>query len=300
MKRRKPFDRPARPEAVRLQRRDDNVFRYLYGAEGWLTLKQINRLVFSGDDNNLEYCRKRIVKLLRGHYVFVTRAPAEDEVIVSLDRRGAVRVEGYKGKNARSFRIQTKRDWNNLRHDIIVRAVALQVDRACEALPSVSLEQSIGENQIRSWHDKVRYQAKDGTLKTREIVPDWFFRIGSMPASGNPGRKVFAFPLEVDRAQHRHAIVEENKIRAGKAYLWSDAFRSRFGVRFGRWLYLASGEVRMRNVIETTRRVGSQGQFYFSTFDRALNRPPVEFLTEPLWVTDTSDRPFSLLSTSPS
>ena len=88
-------------------------------------------------------------------------------------------------------------------------------------------------------------------------------------------------------ATHSNPSFERNKVRAGLAYLTSEAYERRFGLRYGRWLVVTTSEPRLEHLLGQTERAGGKELFYFTTFDLLAEAAEISrtgVLTEPVWL----------------
>jgi hypothetical protein len=154
------------------------------------------------------------------------------------------------------------------------------VARAAELSPTLTLHRWIPEGDFWVSPDTVTYQESGGTTRSRRVQPDGFFTI-RRPAPRHPGKvEEFAFLLEIDRSTEDNPRFAREKVRPGVAYLRSQAYQKRFGVRYGRWLVVTTGERRLANMKTQTEREGGNSLFYFTTFEQVA---PAAVLTEPIW-----------------
>lgn len=70
------------------------------------------------------------------------------------------------------------------------------------------------------------------------------------------------------------------KVWPGVAYIGSDQYVKRFGLKHGRYLVVTTGERRIRNMKAQAERHGGKGLFYFSTFEKVT---PESALTDRIW-----------------
>jgi hypothetical protein len=87
-------------------------------------------------------------------------------------------------------------------------------------------------------------------------------------------------------ATHSNPSFARNKARAGLAYLKSDAYQQRFGLRFGRWLVVTTSEARLLHLMRQIELVGGGSLFFLTTFDQveaAAAISPQAILVHPYW-----------------
>ena len=125
--------------------------------------------------------------------------------------------------------------------------------------------------------DTVTYHGFLGKRRKRQVRPDGFFVVRRMDGRAASD---FAFLLEVDMATEDNPRFVRDKVLPGLAYLKSDAYRQRFGLRYGRWLVVTTTEQRLRNMVEHAGRAGASGLFFFTTFAQV---DPDTVLHAPIW-----------------
>jgi hypothetical protein len=293
--RRSPYTRPKHPTPIRLTERDHKILETLHVFDGMLSLTQVDQLFFAGRGTTQPRARMRA--LFENGYV---NMPASSDVhkvplgetIYWLDQRGAEVVAGLHGEPLKAFKWREKPRWSLIAHDLKVNDFRLMVMAACEAAPTLTLHRWMPESEFWSYPDRVTYKDHTGASRTRQVRPDGFFTI-RRPAPTHPGKlEEFAFLLEIDMSTEDNPRFAREKVRPGVAYLKSDAYQERFGLRYGRWLVVTTGERRRDNMRSHTRGAGGKGLFYFTTFDQ-LSAETV--LIEPIWLMADRDGPISLI-----
>lgn len=289
MPRRKPFTRPlTSPDNIRLTGRDIRILEGIHTHGGLLSLRQIDRLFFTGKGS--AHPRQRMGKLFVNHYVAMP-SPSElhqvpyGETVYWLDERGAEVVAGLYGERLKTFDYRRDIRWSLVTHDLRVNDVRIAVTQACERDEGLELQHWIGESVFRARPDMVTYAGERGHQQRRRIIPDSFFHITRDDSD-------YAFLLELDMATEHNPRVGRTKILPGLAYLGSEAYRERFGLQYGRWLFVTTGERRMHNMRAQARRLGARGEFYFTTFEQLT---PETVLREPIWLMPDRDAPISLI-----
>ncbi len=289
MPRRKPFTRPLKsPDNIQLTKRDIRILEGIYTHGGMLSLRQIDRLFFTGRGS--AHPRQRMSKLFVNRYVAMP-SPKElhqvpyGETVYWLDERGAEIVAGLYGETPKTFDYRRDIRWSLVAHDLRVNDVHIAVTQACERDERLELQHWEGESVFRAWPDIVTYTNERGRQQRRRIIPDSFFHIT------RDGRD-YAFLLELDMATEHNPRVGRTKILPGLAYLGSEAYRERFRLQYGRWLFVTTGERRMHNMRAQARRMGARGEFYFTTFEQLT---PETVLREPIWLMPDRDVPISLI-----
>ena len=270
--RRPPYTRPKNPRPIRLTRRDKQILETIHAFDGMMSRKQIDRLFFAGKGRTQP--RQRMQALFDHGYVNmpdaeeIHRVPL-GEVIYWLDKKGAKLVAGLRGNVPSGFSWRKKPRWSLLEHDLAVNDVRIAVREACQRSPLLTLEQWITDNAFRADPDTVK--TRKNKMKNRQVIPDAFFSI-HQESGARPGEaKQFSFLLEVDMATESNPRFVREKVRAGIAYLGGKMYRKRFGVSYGRYLVITSGERRLAHLKRATEKAGGKGLFYFTTLDSLTN-----------------------------
>lgn len=289
MTRRKPYQRPRAPFPMRLTERDKAVLETIYAFDGMLSLRQIDRLFYSGQGRTQP--RQRMRTLFANRYLQMPDAQTLHrvplgETIYWLDRRGAEVVAAQYGITLAELGWRRRPRWSWIEHDLAVNDIRIHIRQACAAAPELTLRPWVPETDFLANPDTVQVEGGDGARHKRQVRPDGFFLITRQRAD-RPNPDGFAFLLEVDMATHSNASFERSKVRAGLAYLASDAYRRRFGLQFGRWLVVTTTQERLENLLRRTEQVDGNGLFYFTTFAQltaAAARTPVGVVADPLWL----------------
>ena len=134
---------------------------------------------------------------------------------------------------------------------------------ACETSPELTLRRWIPESEFRMNPDKITYKTTDGITKKRYLQPDGLFIIRRSPLHQPGLTEDYAFLLEIDMATEDNPRFAREKVQPGVAYLNSQSYKQRFGIDYGRWLVVTTGDVRLDNMKAQTELVGGSGLFYF-------------------------------------
>jgi hypothetical protein len=282
MARQRPYTRPRVPLPMRLTGRDRAILEAIHAYDGMLSLKQIDRLFFSGDGKTQP--RHRMRTLFTNGFVQMPDARTIHKVplgetIYWLGEKGAEVVAESYGATASDLSWRRNPRWSQLEHDLAVNDFRLWVQQACTADPQLELRQWVPETDFLAYPDTVEFDDERGHNRKRQVRPDGFFLIArSRPDRPKPDG--FAFLLEIDMATHSNPSFEHHKVRAGLAYLKGEAYRQRFGLRFGRWLVVTTTPQRLDHLLAQTEKAGGGQNFYFATFGQVKDSP----LTEPIWL----------------
>jgi hypothetical protein len=273
---------------MRLTERDRAILEAIHAFDGMLSLKQIDRLFFSGQGRTQPRARLRTL-FTNG---FVRMPDARDihrvplgETIYWLGEKGAEVVAANYGVPLSDLTWRRQPRWSWLEHDLAVNDFRLRVHQACAADPQLALREWVPETDFLAYPDTVEFEDESGKMRKRQVRPDGFFLIARTRAD-RPKPEGFAFLLEVDMATHSNPSFELHKIRAGLAYLEGPAYQQRFDLRFGRWLVVTTTQARLEHLLEQVKKVSDQHLFYFTTFERvavASQATTVGVVTQPIW-----------------
>lgn len=295
-RRRPPFTRPQTPpDNIRLTARDIAILEAIHAHDGMLSLRQIDRLYFSGRGS--AHPRQRMNKLFVNHYVNRPGPQAMHRIpygktVYWLDTRGAQVVAGVRGETLASFTYRKDIRWSLVAHDLRVSDVRIAVAEACEKVPELEVRRWEWESAFRARPDTVTYSDGNGRKKRRRVIPDSYFLISRRAPGMSGSAESFAFLLELDMATEHNPRVGRSKVLPGMAYIGSESYRERFGLRYGRWLFVTTGERRRDNMRAQARRLGAKSKFYFTTYDRLT---PETILSEPIWWMPDRDAPVRLI-----
>lgn len=275
---------PLRPKTpIRLTERDKRILEAIHAFDGMLSLKQIDRAFFSGESRTQPRARMRA--LIQHGYVNAPDATDRYKVpmgesIYWLNSKGAEVVASIHGVSLAELLWRKQPRWSWLSHDLRVNDFRLNVMEACQKSADLRLNYWIPEGQFLASPDTVHIKEGNWKTKRRQIRPDGFFVIHRPIRERSANGEEFAFLLEIDMATHSNPRFAREKVRAGVAYLKSEAYRNRFGLRYGRWLVVTTGEQRLMHLKAQTERAGGSKLFYFTTFDQVFSD---DLLTKPIW-----------------
>lgn len=264
---------------MRLTERDRQILETIHAFDGMLSLKQVDRLFFSGQGRSQPRARMRA--LIQNGYV--SQPPVNTrhriplgESIYWLNTKGAALVAGLQGQQLKYFRWRNQPRYSLITHDLAVNDFRIAVLKACQANQQLTLNTWIPEHELSLDPDTITYFTPSGKSRKRQIRPDGFLSVTSQLQPN----KTFGFLLEIDRGTEDNPRFAREKVRPGMAYLAGQAYEKRFGTRQGRWLVVTTGERRMRNMLAQTEQAGGSGSFYFTTF--AAIHPETVF-HQPIW-----------------
>ncbi len=265
----------------------------IHAYDGMMSLSQIDQLFFSG--NGRTQPRHRMRCLYNHGYVNMPSAKTIHQIpygvtLYWLNTKGAAVVAALQGKSLKGFRWRKIPRYSQVTHDLAVNDFRIQVGNASQRQQDMTLLDWQPEGEFLSYPDMVQYQLPNGSHKRRQIRPDGFFTL-----EHRQHHSPFAFLLEIDMSTEHNPRFGREKVIPGVAYLKSEAFHQRFGLRYGRFLVVTTGERRMHNLKAQTERVGGQGLFYFTTFDQVTNNT---VLNSPIWYLAGEEQPRSIMPTS--
>ena len=291
--RKQPYQRSSSPSPIRLTARDKRILETIHAFDGLLSLRQIDRLFFSGKGRSQPRARMRL--LFDNAYVnmpepeTIHQVPA-GEAIYWLDLKGAAVVAGLRGRSASRLKWRKQPRFSLIEHDLKVNDFRIAVREGCRQRNDVELRTWISESAFAAQSDRVRFETSTGRTATRAVRPDGFFLIDYQTRLGRV--KPLSFLLEVDMSTEDNPRFAREKIRPGVAYLKSRQYAERFGQPYGRYLVVTTGRRRMLNMKAQAERHGGKSLFYFSTFDDIRSRT---VLTEPIWMLAGHQEPRSII-----
>ncbi len=278
---------------MRLTGRDRAILEAIHTFDGMLSLKQIDSLFFSGDGKTQP--RHRMRTLYTNGFVqmpdvrTIHRVPL-GETIYWLGEKGAEVVAESYGTALNDLSWRRNPRWAQLEHDLAVNDFRLWVQRTCADDPQLVLRYWVQETDFLAYPDTVEFDDERGHKRKRQIRPDGYFLIArSRPDRPKP--EGFAFLLEIDMATHSNPSFEHHKVRAGLAYLDGEAYRQRFGLRYGRWLVVTTTQQRLEHLLGQTEKAGGDQLFYFTTFEQIEKGA----LSDPIWLVAGSRELTSLI-----
>lgn len=271
--------------SVRLTDRDICIMETIHAFDGVLSQRQIDRLFFGGYGASTARHRLRLLcqhgYLKRPTSEQAHRVP-RGETVYWLGRRGAQQVAGLVGEKLSTFKWCKQPRWSLIRHEVKAADVRIAILESCTANPRLTLTTWLPESSFRRDPDTIQYQSGRRWKCKRRIIPDGFFVINH----------TYAYLLEVDMGSEHHPRFGREKVLPGLAYLKSDAYRKRFGLRYGRWLVVTTGTSRMHTMRRQATRLESKKEFYFTTFDQLAAG---HVFAAPIWWAAQSERPTALL-----
>ncbi len=292
--RRRPYIRNSTPLPLTPTERDLKILETIHSFDGLMSLKQIDTMFFSGMGRTQP--RQRMRKLFDAHLVNmptptqIHKVPL-GETIYFLDERGAEEVADLNGVSLKKFEWRRQPRWALIKHDLVVNDFRIAVLRAAETIPDMKLNEWLPESEFWVEPDTVDYRTHLGIKKRRVVIPDGFFTIWRRSQVQPDKVEQLAFLLEVDRATEDNPRFSREKVRPGVAYLRSTAYEKRFGLSYGCYLVVTTGERRMHNLKSHSERNEGNGRFYFTTFDKVSQG---NILTEPIWHLAGSNMLFSI------
>jgi hypothetical protein len=291
--RRQPYQRSATPRPIRITARDKRILETIYAFDGLLSLRQIDRLFFSGRGRSQPRARMR--SLFDAGYVQMPGSESihqvpQGETIYWLDRQGAALVAGLQGQSLSRFKWRKSPRYSLIEHDLRVNDFRITIQEACQQQADIALTIWTPESEFAARPDRVTFETGTGKMRSRRVQPDGYFVIERRTQI--TGNKPFAFLLEIDMANEDNPRFAREKVRPGIAYLKSDQYARRFGMKHGRYLVVTTGRRRMLNMKAQAERHGGKGLFYFAVFD---DLSPRSIVTEDVWLLAGYQEPRSIL-----
>jgi hypothetical protein len=268
---------------LRLTGRDRQILETIYHYDGVVSLRQVDKLFFSGRGRSQPRARMRALTS-HGYVKTASRAqrhrvPA-GETIYWLGKRGAAIVAGQRGEPLHRFRWRKLPRLALLQHDLALNDFRIAIQAAAEALELVSLELWLPESVFWADGDVVSYRAENGAPMKRQVRPDGFFILSPHRRHSDRKRRRYAFLLELDMSTEDNPRFAREKVLPGIAYLKSKEYRQRFGIGGGRWLVVTTGERRLQNMMAQAERAGGAARFYFTTMAEVTSET---VLDRPIW-----------------
>jgi hypothetical protein len=270
----------------------------IHAFDGLMSLKQIDRLFFSGRGGT--WPRERMRALSENGFVTMPdaanmhRVPL-GETIYFLGETGAKVVAALRGGDLKQLSWRKKPRYSLISHDLALNDFRIDVLEACGASTALSLQLWIPESEFRAHPDKVSYEVRRGVQRERGMRPDGFLTVRRFRPQHPDEVEEYAFLLEIDMATEDNPRFAREKVRPGRAYVGSEPYRERFGVDYGRWLVVTTGRRRLANMKTQTERAGGEGLFYFTTFEQVS---PESVLTQPIWQLAGTDELGTIIPTT--
>jgi hypothetical protein len=314
------------PPAARLTDRDHNILAALYDLGGVLSFRQIQTQFFP-DSKSEGTCENRLRQLRNSGYIRYAAAedkrhhamPQDEKNVCWLGVRGIGMIAASYGFEVEPERIKSEANekqlqsklrkagvhwrrlpWKNLAHDIQVADVYFMVRAAAKKeglnwlgwMPEWVFRAEPGLQTVTYTTEE---QRRDGSTvkmeRTAEVYPDGYFVV-TRPTSQPDKIEAVAFLVEVDRGSERGARFEKEKIIQGQAYLSSDVYTERTGLKAGRWIFVTTGKTRRDNLKRRAEAVSRRRSHYFSSFDDLTIDG---FFSDPVWYLMGREEPLPLL-----
>ena len=300
------YRKKAEVPAPHITQRDLHLFHTL-GTACYLTTKQIQTLFwpvsngFGGSKGLLKSCQERMRRLTTHGYIrrirpFIRQGEARQPYIYSLDKRGADFLSGEMGIELPHIHWQPKNAEDNpsyLRHFLKTNDVQIALSLACKR-NGVTLGEWLSDRELKSagMKEYVTITGARGAAQRAAVVPDACFTL----SWGNRGATFF-LELDLGTVTIRPTLWERRgwtrRINAYRAYLGSDACRSRYGAQDAQVLTITTTDSRREHLQEATKKTGAGMDFWFSTLTAATN--PEKLLKQPIWDRIGSTKRYSLL-----
>ncbi len=278
---------------MRFTERDIRILETIYAFDGILSLKQIDCMFFSGKGRSQPRARMRL--LFDNGFVAL---PSKDkmhqmplgETVYWLDKQGAAVVAAAQGKLLKQFNWRRQPRYSLIAHDLVVNDFRIAILQAIREMDGYELMYWIPESEFATRPDKIEYKNAQGKKRQRTIRPDGFFVIRQYHWTGHT--KEYAFLLEIDMGTEDNPRFVREKVTPGMAYLGSEMYQKRFGLRYGRYLVVTTSQRRLHNMKAQTERAGGGGLFYFSTFTEITMNA---IFKQPIWHLAGREQPQNIL-----
>ena len=294
---------------MRFQPRDEEILSAIQRYGGVMAKRQLKQLFWP--DKTWRAMEKRLAKLNHGDYLDWPRrdqwrSQPVPEPICWLGWRGALLlgrdsnrdlpdIEASNENQQRKLEVALRKSgfywlreprWLQLKHDLRLVDFRMIIEEAVRQHASLNLGTWVLEREFRSDPDMVEYgspQPGGHVRKIRKpIMPDGFFYIENKERLIEGKPYTARFLVEIDMSTEDNPRFAREKVLPSIAYLRSAEYQERFGFRSGRWLVIANGDLRMRNLLEHTKAMlGRDARvFCFTTFDKLR---PATALSARIW-----------------
>lgn len=288
--RRHPYQRTNTKGNLRLTDRDIRILECIHAYDGMMSLEQIDGLFFSGKGRTQP--RHRLRRLYDHGYINKPNSQSIHQVplgasIFWLGKKGAQVVAAVRGQTLAEFHWRKTPRYSQVAHDLAVNDFRIIISSASDKDQQISLTDWQPEGEFLANPDTVWYELPNSQRRKRQIRPDGFFTLQHLYHSSP-----LAFLLEIDMATEHNPRFGREKVRPGVAYLKSNVYQQRFGLRYGRYLVVTTGEQRLQNLKAQTERDGGAGIFYFTTFEQVTSE---SVLSQPIWYLAGDQQPQSII-----
>lgn len=308
------FDRLENPPPIRVTDRDMELMQAINDYGGFLTIRHIKRRFFAGLSKRT--MERRLSVLFHNHFLerpslIQRRHQPIPEAIYWLGWRGIMAVAALQGIDVpepksennhqlKQLETELKRNgvywlrephWVQLRHDIQVTDVRLNIEEVIKILPNLSIAKWANEHHFRADYDSVTMNGG----KKRGVIPDFYFMLvdEGRKQSSDPEYKAHLL-VKVDMASRDNPRFEREKLQAYASYIGNQAFIERFDSKVGSWLIITTGKRRMKNMIRQAENIEGEKKkhFFYTTFPMLDAANP---LTDPIWTRPGSLEPIALI-----
>ena len=296
------YARAKNPPPTKVTDRDTKIFAFIHDYGGMAAFRHLFDQFWLG--RNPRLAEKRISKLFHNQYLEwpdeeQRNTKAIPEAIYWLGGKGAIGLAQSRGVDVpmpdsmsetkqrnlkrvlKEHGIFWKREpsWGQIAHDLDVVDIRLSFEKAIEELPHLNLINAIPESVFRSKPDTVMINGK-----SKGVIPDLFLMIedGNLRSAADEKYKARLL-FEHDRSTHDNPSFRIDKVVPYAKYIFSPAFKERFGFNAGYWLVIAMGKKRMGYLIHDVKEAAPDKAhlFFFSTLDKVISQNP---LTSPIWM----------------
>ena len=233
------YKRTKKPPGMRVTNRDRDILCTIYQYDGILSVDQIHRWFFPGDDDRRN-AQRRVSTLF--HNGYLQRPKREDlhrlpEPVVWLDALGAEAVAEQLDFDVSELPWRKEPRWGDVAHDIRQNEVRHLIETAANLTPQYIIEEWYGRDGL--WRtvgaQPVPYLDLQGKRQSKRVVPDGYFRLSIKPDPDSQTQHV-RFLLEFDNGTMPHSRFAEDKVSPNVHLVLSSVFEHYMGAKGGRFL----------------------------------------------------------------
>lgn len=299
--------------------RDSQLLETIYDFGGRASFYQLKRMFFP-DVKDSKDVRVRLDKLCDRGYLIKSDDEVKKEYDLPYDmfwlgEKGIIHVAGLRGKiPASNWRPGLKLsipDFSWVDYPILDKSPPHELDQndirsyfeaACKRDPDqFELEDWYSDRYFQGVRDKVWCKQIAGNAKQRKVEPDGFFIVARRsqvtdPKTGKRKRFRSRIMMELDRGKgHTHAEIMNEKVFPFLAWVRSDVYAQRFGIKNrGRYLFVTRLKRRMFGVKRTIERYLSSKEQQSILLAHFEDLSEDTVLNQPVWWMPGQEEPVSL------
>ena len=261
---------------LRLTERDLEIFILIY-RYGFITVKQVDRWFFSGEDNQRpkRTTYTRISKWFHGGYVnkFTNlddhRIP---EPLLVLDEEGVKTVAESLEVEAEEIQVRTSPHAFRVPHDIQLHEVRYCLEQAVSQSEATSLENMHNQDVLEVMFNKhpIDYLDKRGKKQRMVVKPDLYFELCM-------GERRVRYLLELEMGSRNPERFVNEKIAPLLQLIISDIYRQKLGSSSGRVLVVFDvTQERLDNLRLAITKAGAARYFLVTRYEDLIASNPLE------------------------